>query len=48
MAMDPESAKKLQMLLMVAILIAAGRAGYIVYERHEALKKRRNPTRKLP
>ena len=47
MAMDPESAKKLQLLLVVAILIAAGRAGYIVYERHEALKEEAKPKQEV-
>ncbi len=47
MAMDPETAKKLQMLLVVAILIAAGRAGYIVYERHEALKEETRPKQEV-
>jgi hypothetical protein len=47
MAMDPESSKKLQLLLAVAILIAAGRAGYIVYERHEAMKEEAKPKQEV-
>jgi hypothetical protein len=39
MAIDPEFQKKLQIFLVAAIVIAGGRAAYIVYERHEALKE---------
>ncbi len=36
MAIDPEFQKKLQVFLAAAIVLAGGRAAYIVYERHEA------------
>jgi hypothetical protein len=39
MAMDPEVQKKLQLFMVVAIVIAGGRAAYIVYQRHEAMKE---------
>jgi len=38
MAFDPEFQKKLQILLAAAIVLAGGRAAYIVYERQEAMK----------
>jgi hypothetical protein len=38
MAIDPEFQKKLQIFLVVAIVLAGGRAAYIVYERREAMK----------
>jgi hypothetical protein len=41
MALDPEVLKKLQIFMAAAILIAGVRAGYIVYERHEATKDER-------
>jgi hypothetical protein len=43
MAIDPEFQKKLQIFLMVAIVLAGGRAAYIVYERHEAIKEDAKP-----
>ena len=43
MAIDPEFQKKLQIFLVVAIVIAGGRAAYIVYERHEAMKEDAKP-----
>lgn len=43
MAIDSELQKKLQIFLVVAIVLAGGRAGYIVYERHEALKEEAKP-----
>jgi hypothetical protein len=43
MALDPEFQKRLQILVTTAILIASGRAAYIVYERHEALKEEAKP-----
>jgi hypothetical protein len=43
MALDPELQKKLQIFLVAAIVIAGGRAGYIVYERREALKEEAKP-----
>jgi len=43
MALDPELQKKLQIFLAIAIVIAGGRAAYIVYERHEAMKEDAQP-----
>jgi hypothetical protein len=43
MAVDPEFQKKLQIFLAVAIVLAGGRAAYIVYERHEAMKEDAKP-----
>ena len=43
MAFDPEVQKKLQIVMAAAILIAGGRAAYVVYERHEALKEDAKP-----
>ncbi|MFZ1132242.1 MAG: hypothetical protein WBV31_06745 [Terriglobales bacterium] len=38
MAMDQEFQKKLQVFLVIAIVLAGGRAAYVVYERREAMK----------
>jgi hypothetical protein len=43
MALDPELQKKLQIFMVLAIVVAGARAGYIVYERHEALKEEAKP-----
>jgi hypothetical protein len=43
MAIDPEVQKKLQIVMVAAILIAGGRAAYIVYERHEAVNEDAKP-----
>ena len=43
MAFDSEFQKKLQVFLVVAIVIAGGRAAYVVYERHEAMKEDTQP-----
>jgi hypothetical protein len=43
MAFDPEFQKKLQIFLVAAIVLAGGRAAYILYERHEALKDETKP-----
>jgi hypothetical protein len=43
MAFDSEFQKKLQVFLVVAIVIAGGRAAYVVYERHEAMKADTTP-----
>lgn len=43
MAIEPEFQKKLQIFLVVAIVLAGGRAAYIVYERHEAMKEDAKP-----
>jgi hypothetical protein len=43
MAFDPEFQKKLQVFLVVAMVLAGGRAAYIVYARHEAMKDDAKP-----
>ena len=43
MALDPEFQKKLQVFLVAAIVLAGGRAAYIVYERREAMKEDAKP-----
>jgi hypothetical protein len=43
MAMTAETRKKLQIVLLLGIVIAGARAGYIVYERHEAMKEESMP-----
>ncbi len=43
MAIDPEFQKKLQVFLVTAIVLASGRAAYIVYERREAMKADAKP-----
>src|SRR5580692_3753311 len=43
MAFDSEFQKKLQVFLAIAIVIAGGRAAYVVYERHEAAKEDTTP-----
>jgi len=43
MAVDSEVKNKLQIFMLVAILLAGGRAAYIVYERHEALQEETKP-----
>ncbi len=43
MAIGPEFQKKLQVLLAIAIVIAGGRAAYIVYERRAAIKEEAKP-----
>jgi len=43
MAIDPEFQKKLQVFLIAAIVLAGGRAAYIVYERREAMKEDAKP-----
>ncbi len=47
MALDAEGRKKLQMILLLGIVVAGARAGYIVYERHEALKEDQKPKANL-
>ena len=47
MAIDPEFQKKLQVFLAVAIVLAGGRAAYIVYERHEAMKEDAKPKQEM-
>jgi hypothetical protein len=48
MALDPEVQKKLQLFMVVAILVAGGRAAYVVYERHEAMKEETKPKQEIP
>jgi hypothetical protein len=43
MAMEPESRKKLQIFMLLAILIAGGRAAYIVYDRYQERKADSQP-----
>ena len=43
MAFDPEFLKKVQVFLGIAVVLAGGRAAYIVYERHEARKEDAKP-----
>jgi hypothetical protein len=45
--MDPEFQKKLQVFLAIAIVLAGGRAAYIVYERHEAMKEDAKPKQEM-
>jgi hypothetical protein len=47
MAIDPEFQKKLQGFLAIAIVLAGGRAAYIVYERHEAMKEGAKPKQEM-
>jgi hypothetical protein len=39
MAMDPESRKKLQIILLLAIVVAGGRAAYVIYDRYQERKE---------
>ncbi|HUB02953.1 MAG TPA: hypothetical protein VL983_09715 [Terriglobales bacterium] len=48
MAFDAESRRKLQVILLLGILVAAGRAAWIVYERHEAMKADNTPKQEAP
>lgn len=43
MAFDPTLRKKLQIFLVGAIVLAGGRAAYIVYERHQERKEAEQP-----
>src|SRR5271170_2700335 len=47
MALDPEVQKKLQIFMVGAILLAGGRAAYVVYERHEAMKEDTKPQQEV-
>lgn len=47
MAIDPESRKKIQILMLAAILIAGGRAAYIVYDRYEERKEAEQPKKEV-
>jgi len=44
MAIDPGFQKKLQIFLAAAIVLAGGRAAYVVYERRAAMKEDAKPT----
>lgn len=48
MASDEESRKKLQIVLLFAIVIAGARAAYIVYERHESMQEDAKPKPEVP
>jgi len=48
MPFDDESRKKIQLVLLLGIVIAAGRAAYIFYERHEAMKEEAKPRHEAP
>jgi hypothetical protein len=43
MAIDSESRKKIQIFLLLAILVAGGRAAYIVYSRYQDRKEAEKP-----
>jgi hypothetical protein len=45
MAIDPDFQKKLRIFLAAAIVLAGGRAVYIVYERHGGMKEEAKPKR---
>ncbi len=47
MAFDTELQKKLQVFLVAGIVLAGGRAAYIVYERHEAMKEDERPKQEI-
>jgi len=47
MAINSEFQKKLQVFLAAAIVLASGRAAYIVYERHEAMKNDAQPRQEI-
>jgi len=48
MAIDPEFQTKLQIFLVAAIVLAGGRAAYVMYERHEARKEDAKPKQEAP
>src|SRR6266849_9717740 len=47
MAMDPESRKKIQIFLLFAIVVAGGRAAYIVYSRYQDRKEAEKPKQEV-
>jgi hypothetical protein len=47
MAFNSEFRKKLQVFLIAAMVVAGGRAAYIVYERHEAMKDDLKPRQEV-
>jgi len=48
MAFDAETRQKLQIVLVIGLALAAARAGWIVYERHETLKEDAKPRQEAP
>ncbi len=48
MPMDPESRKKIQIFLLLAIVVAGGRAAYIVYSRYQDRKEAEKPKQEVP
>lgn len=48
MALDPEFQKKLQVFLVIAIVLAGGRAAYIVYERRASMQEDAKPSMETP
>jgi len=47
MAMDPESRKKIQIFLLLAIVVAGGRAAYVVYSRYQDRKEAEKPKQEV-
>src|SRR5271168_3541334 len=47
MAVDPELQRKLQIFMVIAIVLAGGRAAYILYERHEEQKEDAKPKQEV-
>jgi hypothetical protein len=47
MAIDPELRKKLQIFLVAAIVLAGGRAAYIVYDRYQERKEDEKPKQEI-
>src|SRR5882757_7739862 len=47
MAMDPESRKKLKIVMLAAIVIAGGRAAYIVYDRYQERREADQPKKEV-
>src|SRR5258708_9850305 len=47
MAMDPESRKRLQLFLLLAIVVAGARAAYIVYDRYQERKADEQPKKEV-
>ncbi|MGA8300545.1 MAG: hypothetical protein WB817_13765 [Terriglobales bacterium] len=48
MALDAETRQKLQIVLLLGIVIAGGRAAYVVYNRYEARKEAAKPAVETP
>src|ERR1700682_3484455 len=47
MAMDPESRKKLQIFMLLAIVVAGARAAYVVYDRYQERKADEQPKKEV-